>query len=72
MDQERRDFMKGAGMTVAAAVAAQVGPAAARPKLVYEISKPRPSPSRMFETGTVTFSNRTPWSGSSTRIPASA
>jgi glyoxylase-like metal-dependent hydrolase (beta-lactamase superfamily II) len=37
MDQERRDFVKGAGMTVAAALAAQVGSAVAQPKPVYEI-----------------------------------
>jgi len=38
MNRERRDFVKGAGMAVAAAaVAGQVGPAAAQPKPVYEI-----------------------------------
>ncbi len=37
MDQERRDFVKGAGMTVAAAVAAHAAPAVAQPKPVYEI-----------------------------------
>jgi glyoxylase-like metal-dependent hydrolase (beta-lactamase superfamily II) len=37
MDQERRDFVKGAGMTVAAAVAAQAVPAAAQPKPVYDV-----------------------------------
>ena len=38
MNRERRDFVKGAGMAVAAAaVAGQVGPAAAQPKPAYEI-----------------------------------
>ena len=37
MDQERRDFVKGAGAAVAAAMAAQVTPAAAQPKPSYEI-----------------------------------
>jgi glyoxylase-like metal-dependent hydrolase (beta-lactamase superfamily II) len=37
MDQHRRDFMKGAGAVVAAAMAAGASPAAAQPKPVYEI-----------------------------------
>ncbi|HYS92895.1 MAG TPA: N-acyl homoserine lactonase family protein [Candidatus Acidoferrales bacterium] len=37
MDQERRDFVKGAGVAVVAAMAAGAGPAAAQPKPVYEI-----------------------------------
>ena len=37
MDQERRDFVKGAGAAVATAMAAQVTPAAAQPKPSYEI-----------------------------------
>ena len=37
MDQERRDFVKGASAAVAAAMAAGAAPAAAQPKPVYEI-----------------------------------
>jgi glyoxylase-like metal-dependent hydrolase (beta-lactamase superfamily II) len=37
MDQERRDFVKGAGAAVAAAMAAGAVPALAQPKPVYEI-----------------------------------
>ncbi len=37
MDQHRRDFVKGAGAAVAAAMTAQVAPAGAQPKPSYEI-----------------------------------